>query len=130
MDAPIPACSVFPVIAVTRRLTPRLSRRSMLPAAAWMKQICVLPEFAVAAARCGADFAGEQAGLFPGGEVAAAAGLVPVHDVGEAALGPAARGPGHLLGEDAAAGRDGDGVGGGGGEPLGDLGDALPVQPG
>jgi hypothetical protein len=67
-----------------------------------MKQVCVLPEFTVAAARYGTDFASEQAELFPGGEVAAAAGLVPVHDVGKATLRPAARGPGHLLGEDAA----------------------------
>src|SRR5207253_4528274 len=83
-----------------------------------------------AAACDGADFAGEQAGLFPGGEVAAAAGLVPVHDVGEATLGPAAGGPRYLFGEDAAPGRDGDDIAGGGGEPLGDLGNALPVQPG
>ena len=74
--------------------------------------------------------ADEQAGLFPCGEVTAAGGLVPVHDIGKAALGPAAGGPGYFFGEDAAPGRDGDDVAGGSGEPLGDLGDAFPVQPG
>src|SRR6266568_3803360 len=83
-----------------------------------------------AAACDGADFAGEQAWLFPGGEVTAPGGLVPVHDVGEAALGLAAGGPGYFIGEDAAPGRDGDGVAGGGGEPFAELGDAFPVQAG
>src|ERR1700733_6727607 len=44
----------------------------------------------VAASGNGADFVDEEGGLFPCGEVAAAAGFVPVHDVGEAALGLAA----------------------------------------
>ena len=48
----------------------------------------------------GADFAGEQARLFPCGEVAAAVGFAPVDDVGEPLLGPAAGGPRCLRGED------------------------------
>ena len=78
----------------------------------------------------GADFVDEEGGLFPCGEVPAATGFVPVHDVGEAALDLAAGGSRYFFGEDAASGRDSDGVAGGGGEPFSDLSDALPVQPG
>ena len=53
----------------------------------------------------GADFVDEEGRLFPGGEVPAAAGFVPVHDVGEAALGLAAGGSRYFFGEDAASGR-------------------------
>src|ERR1700761_2034464 len=52
----------------------------------------------------GAQFRGEQGGLFPGGEVPAPVDLVVVDEVGGVgAFGPAARGLVQLVGEDADA---------------------------
>src|SRR5215469_5711584 len=47
----------------------------------------------------GPDLLREQFGFFPGGEVAAAGGLVEVAEGGVAQLDPAARGPEGLAGE-------------------------------
>jgi hypothetical protein len=63
-----------------------------------------------AASGDGADFVDEEGGLFPCGEVTAAVRFVPVHDVGEAALGLAAGGSRYFFAEDAASGRDRDGM--------------------
>src|SRR5215216_6232182 len=52
----------------------------------------------------GVDLGGEQRGLLPRREVAAALGLAPVADVRESPLRPAPRGPLELVREDAAAG--------------------------
>ena len=53
----------------------------------------------VAASGDGADFVNEEGGFFPRGEVAAAVRSVPVHDVGELALGLAAGWPRYFPGE-------------------------------
>src|SRR6266566_1074619 len=57
------------------------------------------------------DLGREQLGLFPGGEVAAPAGLVEVGEVGVAQLDPAARGREDLAGERGEADRELDGGG-------------------
>jgi hypothetical protein len=54
------------------------------------------------------DFGGEELGFFPGGEVAAAVGLVEVAEGGIAALDPAAGGLEDLVGEGGEADRDRD----------------------
>jgi hypothetical protein len=58
------------------------------------------------------EFGGEELGLFPGGEVAAAVGLVEVAEGGIAALDPAAGGLEDLVGEGGEADRDRDRGGG------------------
>ena len=68
-------------------------------------------------------------GLLERGEVPAALGLVPVPDVREAPLGPAARRPLQLLREHRAAGRHVDRRARRAADQLAHLPDALPVQP-
>src|SRR5215212_491839 len=72
----------------------------------------------------------EQLRLLKSGEVPTARGLVPVADVEEALLRPAARRALELLREDRAAGGHVDRVACGARDPLVDLADALPVQAG
>src|SRR5262245_37573059 len=75
-----------------------------------------------------ADLVDEDLGLLEGGEVSALGGLVPVADVDETLLGPPSRWPLELLREDRGAGRNGDRVDHGSGDPFVDPADALPVQ--
>jgi len=73
----------------------------------------------------GAELLGEELGLFPGGEVAAAVELVVVDEVGGVgAFGPAAGGLVQLVGEHADGDGDGDGFG------VEEAGGVLPIQPG
>jgi hypothetical protein len=75
----------------------------------------------------GAEFLGEELGLFPGGEVAAAVQAVVVDEVGRVgAFGPAAGGLIQLVGEHA----DGDGDGDGDGFGVKEPGGVLPIQAG
>jgi hypothetical protein len=60
--------------------------------------------------RYGANLRDEQAGLFPGAEVASPRGLAPVDDRGEPKFGPSAGGVWYLLREDGASSRYGDGL--------------------
>src|SRR2546429_8988416 len=75
----------------------RIREGAYFPAAALAVAISGLLGRSRAAARDGADFAGEQAGLFPRREVPAAGGLFPVDDVGKAALGAAVGGTGYRI---------------------------------
>jgi hypothetical protein len=77
-----------------------------------------------------ADLVQEQCRLFEGGEAASSGWLVPVADVGEAALGPAAGRAGVLAREDRTRCRDRDLIGGAGAKQGLDLGEAFPVEAG